>query len=59
MVEVFRAGAGYESTVCEPGEPLALVTDAGLSHDHRFGLGRQRGARHDSSSERLGLAPRA
>ena len=38
VVEVFRAGAGYESTVCEPGEPLALVTDAGLAHEHRFGL---------------------
>ena len=37
-MEVFRAGAGYESTVCEPGEPLALVTDAGLAHEHRFGL---------------------
>jgi len=24
--------------VCEPGEPLALVTDAGLAHEHRFGL---------------------
>ena len=38
VVEVFRAGAGYESTVCEPGEPLALVTDAGLTHEHRFAL---------------------
>ena len=38
VVEVFRAGAGYESPVCEPGEPLALVTDAGLPHEHRFGL---------------------
>jgi molybdopterin-guanine dinucleotide biosynthesis protein MobB len=38
VVEVFRAGAGYESMVCEPGEPLALVTDAGLAHPHRFGL---------------------
>ena len=38
VVEVFRAGAGYESMVCEPGEPLALVTDAGLTHPHRFGL---------------------
>jgi len=38
VVEVFREAAGYESTVCEPGEPLALVTDAGLAHEHRFGL---------------------
>jgi len=38
VVEVFRSGAGYESTVCEPGEPLALVTDAALAHPHRFGL---------------------
>ena len=58
VVEVFRAGAGYESPVCEPGEPLALVTDAGLAHEHRFGL-------DDSEAlarflvERLGLAPRA
>jgi molybdopterin-guanine dinucleotide biosynthesis protein MobB len=39
VVEIFRAGAGYESTVCEPGEPLALVTDADIAHPHRFGLG--------------------
>jgi molybdopterin-guanine dinucleotide biosynthesis protein MobB len=38
VVEIFRSGAGYESTVCEPHEPLALVTDAGLVHPHRFGL---------------------
>lgn len=38
VVKVFRSGAGYESTVCEPGEPLALVTDADLAHPHRFGL---------------------
>ena len=38
VVEVFREAAGYESMVCEPGEPLALVTDAGLAHEHRFGL---------------------
>ena len=37
VVEIFRAGAGYESTVCEPGEPLALVTDAGLAHDTASG----------------------
>jgi molybdopterin-guanine dinucleotide biosynthesis protein MobB len=38
VVEVFRTGAGYESMVCEPGEPLALVTDAEIAHPHRFGL---------------------
>jgi molybdopterin-guanine dinucleotide biosynthesis adapter protein len=38
VVEVFRAAAGYESMVCEPDEPLALVTDADLAHEHRFGL---------------------
>ena len=38
VVEVFRSGAGYESTVCELDEPLALVTDADLAHPHRFGL---------------------
>jgi molybdopterin-guanine dinucleotide biosynthesis protein MobB len=38
VVEIFRAGAGYESMVCAPDEPLALATDAGLAHPHRFGL---------------------
>jgi molybdopterin-guanine dinucleotide biosynthesis protein MobB len=38
VVEVFRSGAGYESMVCEPDEPLGLVTDAELAHPHRFGL---------------------
>jgi len=38
VVEVFRSGAGYEAPVCEAGETLALVTDAGLVHDRRFGL---------------------
>ena len=38
VVEVFRAGAGFDAPVCEPGEPIALVTDAGLEHEHRFGL---------------------
>jgi len=58
VVEVFRAGAGYESAVCEPGEPLALVTDAGFAHEHRFAL-------DDSAAlaaflvERLGLTARA
>jgi molybdopterin-guanine dinucleotide biosynthesis protein B len=55
VVEVFRSGAGYDSPVCEAGEPLALVTDACLACEHRFGL--------DDSEElarfllaRLGLA---
>ena len=57
VVEVFRSGAGYESPVCEAGEPLAVVTDAGLAHRHRFGL-------DDSEAlarflvERLGLTAR-
>jgi molybdopterin-guanine dinucleotide biosynthesis protein MobB len=38
VVEVFREGAGYESPVCEAGEPIALVTDTRLAHDHRFRL---------------------
>jgi len=38
VVEVFRTGAGYDTPVCESGEPIALVTDAGLEHEHRFGL---------------------
>jgi molybdopterin-guanine dinucleotide biosynthesis protein MobB len=56
VVEVFRAGAGYEATVCEPGEPLALVTDAGLAHDHRFGLDDDE-ALARFLVERLGLTP--
>ena len=38
VVEVFRRGAGHDEPLCGPEETLALVTDAGLSHDHRFGL---------------------
>ena len=37
-VELFRAGAGHAEPLCAPGEALALVTDAGLEHAHRFGL---------------------
>jgi molybdopterin-guanine dinucleotide biosynthesis protein MobB len=37
-VEIFRAAAGHEAPLCGPGEALALVTDAPLPHDHRFGL---------------------
>jgi molybdopterin-guanine dinucleotide biosynthesis protein MobB len=56
VVEVFRSGAGCEAMVCEPGEPVALVTDADLVHPHRFGL-------DDTHAlvrflvERLGLTP--
>lgn len=57
VIEVFRASAGYESTVCEPGEPLALVTDAGLAHDHRFGLDDGAGLARFLVA-RLGLAAR-
>jgi molybdopterin-guanine dinucleotide biosynthesis protein MobB len=38
VVEIFRSGAGYESMVCEPHEPIAIVTDAALAHPHKFGL---------------------
>ncbi len=58
VVEIFRTGAGYESTVCEPGEPLALVTDADLAHPHRFGLD-DTAALARFLVERLGLAPDA
>ena len=58
VVEVFRAAAGYESMVCEPGEPLALVTDAGLAHRHRFGLD-DGDALAAFLVARLGLAARA
>jgi len=37
-VEIFRTGAGHDEPLCGPGEALALVTDADLHHDHRFGL---------------------
>ena len=37
-VELFRLGAGHAEPLCAPGEALALVTDAGLEHAHRFGL---------------------
>jgi molybdopterin-guanine dinucleotide biosynthesis protein B len=37
-VELFRAGAGHAEPLCGPGEALALVTDADLEHEHKFGL---------------------
>jgi molybdopterin-guanine dinucleotide biosynthesis protein MobB len=58
VVEVYRSGAGYESTVCEPDEPLALVTDAELAHPHRFGLD-DTGALARFLVERLRLTPNA
>jgi molybdopterin-guanine dinucleotide biosynthesis protein len=38
LVELFRTGAGHAAPLCAPGESLALVTDAALEHEHRFGL---------------------
>jgi hypothetical protein len=37
-VELFRAGAGHAEPLCAPGEAIALVTDADLEHEYRFGL---------------------
>jgi molybdopterin-guanine dinucleotide biosynthesis protein B len=37
-VELFRVGAGHAEPLCAPGEAIALVTDADLAHEHRFGL---------------------
>ena len=37
-IEVFRRDAGHNAPLCEPDESLALVTDAELTHPHRFGL---------------------
>ena len=37
-MELFRLGAGHAEPLCEPGEAIALVTDAGLTHEHLFGL---------------------
>ena len=58
VVEIFRSGAGYESTVCELHEPVALVTDADLAHPHRFGLD-DTPALVSFLVERLGLTPHA
>lgn len=54
VIEVFRTAAGYESPVCEPGESLAFVTDAGIDREHRFGLDQGRDLAQ-SLVERLGL----
>ena len=37
-IELFRVGAGHAEPLCGPGEAMALVTDADLAHEHRFGL---------------------
>jgi len=37
-VELFRVGAGHTEPLCGPGEAIALVTDADLEHEHKFGL---------------------
>jgi molybdopterin-guanine dinucleotide biosynthesis adapter protein len=37
-VELFRVAAGHAEPLCGPGEAIALVTDADLEHEHRFGL---------------------
>ena len=37
-VELFRVGAGHTEPLCAPGEAIALVTDADLEHEHKFGL---------------------
>jgi molybdopterin-guanine dinucleotide biosynthesis protein B len=37
-IELFRVGAGHAEPLCGPGEAIALVTDADLEHEHRFGL---------------------
>ena len=58
VVEIFRSTAGYGSLVCEPGEPIALVTDADLAHPHRFGLDDTK-ALVRFLIERLGLTPHA
>ena len=57
-VEVFRRAAGYDVPVCEPGEALALVTDAPVDHEHRFALDDVGGLAR-FLVERLGLARQA
>jgi len=37
-VEIFRVGAGHPEPLCSPGEAIALVTDADVAHEQRFGL---------------------
>jgi len=42
-VELFRLAGGHTEPLCAPGEALAMVTDADLAHEHRFGLEDARG----------------
>jgi len=42
-VELFRLAGGHAEPLCAPGEALAIVTDADLAHEHRFGLEDARG----------------
>jgi molybdopterin-guanine dinucleotide biosynthesis protein len=37
-IEIFRRAGGHGEPLCGPDETLALVTDADLAHEHRFGL---------------------
>ncbi len=37
-IEVFRRGSGHDGPVCGPDETLALISDAPLDYEHRFGL---------------------
>jgi len=46
LVEIFRVGAGHDAPLCAPGEPMALVTDAPLEHEHLFGLDDVTGLAH-------------
>ena len=46
VVLVFPIAAGHESSLCGPGEAMALITDAPLEHEHRFALDDARGVAH-------------
>lgn len=37
-IEVFRRGAGHDGPLCRADEALALISDAPLPHEHRFGM---------------------
>jgi molybdopterin-guanine dinucleotide biosynthesis protein MobB len=37
-IEIFRRAAGHREPLCKPTETVALVTDADVPHEHRFGL---------------------
>ena len=42
-VELFRTAAGHERLLCDPGEAMALITDAPVEYAHRFALDDARG----------------